>query len=141
MDFHLNIVAREHVEAKFLRLDASKAPFFATKFRVRTLPTLFVYEEGKEIGRLIGFDGLTSSSPSSTWNNNNNNPSKKSSNNLDEWHTGKLQEWLSKTGAIRYEKPSDEVEEEMKRMGVVMRGAVYSSHRNSGRAGVVDDDY
>lgn len=121
MDFHLNIIAEAHVEAKFLRMDAAKAPFFVTKFRVRTLPSLFVYEEGKEIGRLTGFDGLAI------------NPKKP-----DEWHTGRLQEWLSETGAIQYEKPSEEVMEEMKRMGIVQRGAIYSDRE---RSGLVDDDY
>ena len=56
----------------------------------------------------------------------------------DEWHTGRLQEWLSGVGAIKYEKPSEEVAEEMKRMGIVMRGAVYSDRQ---RSGLVDDDY
>lgn len=122
MDFHLKIIAEAHVEAKFLRMDAAKAPFFVTKFRVRTLPSLFVYEEGKEIGRLTGFDGLAL------------NPNKP-----DEWHTGRLQEWLSeKTGAIQYEKPTEEIAEEMKRMGIVMRGAVYSDRE---RSGLVDDDF
>ena len=121
MDFHLKIIAEEHVEAKFLRMDASKAPFFVAKFRVRTLPSLFVYEDGKEIGRLTGFDGLAP---------NTKKP--------DEWHTGRLQEWLSGVGAIKYEKPSEEVAEEMKRMGIVMRGAVYSDRQ---RSGLVDDDY
>eukprot|EP00985_Skeletonema_marinoi_P002442 scaffold1019_cov97-Skeletonema_marinoi.AAC.20 len=121
MDFHLKIVAEAHVEAKFLRMNAAKAPFFVTKFQVRTLPSLFVYEEGREIGRLTGFDGLAL---------NAKKP--------DEWHTGRLQEWLSETtGAIRYEKPSEEVAEEMKRMGIVMRGAVYSDRQ---RSGLVDDD-
>ena len=122
MDFHLKIVAEQHVEAKFLRMDASKAPFFVAKFRVRTLPSLFVYEDGKEIGRLTGFDGLATTH----------------AKNPDEWHTGRLQEWLSEVGAIKYEKPSEEVAEEMKRMGIVMRGAVYSDRQ---RSGLVDDDY
>ena len=121
MDFHLKIIAEAHVEAKFLRMDASKAPFFVAKFQVRTLPSLFIYEEGKEIGRLTGFDGLAL------------NPKKP-----DEWHTGRLQEWLSETGAIRYEKPSEEIAEEMKRMGIVMRGAVYCDRE---RSGLVDDDF
>ncbi|KAL7514661.1 hypothetical protein ACHAXN_012453 [Cyclotella atomus] len=117
MDFHLKIVAEEHIECKFLRIDAAKAPFFVAKFKIQVLPSLFVYDTGKEIGRLTGFDGLAL------------NPKKP-----DEWHTGRLQEWLAEKGVIRYEKPSEEVEEERKRMGIVMRGAVYSD-----RSGVVDE--
>jgi hypothetical protein len=115
MDFHLRIVAGEHYECKFLRIDAAKAPFFVNKFNIRALPSLFVYDNGKEIGRLTGFDGL------------NVDPKKP-----DEWHTGKLQEWLAEKGVIRYEKPSGEVEEERKRLGIVIRGAVYSDRERSG---------
>lgn len=119
MDFHLKIIAQEHYECKFLRIDAAKAPFFVTKFKIQVLPSLFVYDNGKEIGRLTGFDGLAP------------NPKKS-----DEWHTGRLQEWLASKGVIRYEKPSEEVEEERKRLGIVMRGSVYSDRE---RSGVVDE--
>ena len=121
MDFHLNIIAQEHIECKFLRMDAVKAPFFVTKFKIQVLPSLFVYENGKEIGRLTGFDGLA--------------PNQKKP---DEWHTGKLQEWLANKGVITYVKPSEEMEEERKRLGVVMRGAVYSDRE---RSGMVDEYY
>lgn len=120
MDFHLKIIAKEHVECKFLRIDAVKAPFFVTKFKIQVLPSLFVYDNGKEIGRLTGFDGLAS------------DPRKP-----DEWHTGKLQEWLASKGVIKYERPNEEVEEERKRLGIVMRGAVYSDRDRSG----IEDEY
>ena len=115
MDHHLKIVAGEHLEAKFLRCDAAKAPFFVAKLRIRTLPSLFVFEEGKEIGKMTGFEGLAK------------DPTKP-----DEWHTGRLQEWLGETGAIRYERPSEEVEEERRRLGIVVRGSVYSDRERSG---------
>lgn len=120
MDFHLKIVAAEHLEAKFLRMDAAKAPFFVHKLRVRTLPALYVFEEGKEIGRLTGFEGLA-----------------KDPKKPDEWQTGRLEEWIGGTGAIEYVKPSEEVEEERRRLGIVMRGAVYSDRDRSG----LDDEY
>ena len=119
MDFHLKIIAQEHYECKFLRLDAAKAPFFVTKFKIQVLPSLFVYDNGKEIGRLTGFDGLAP------------NPKKP-----DEWHTGRLQEWLADKGVIQYERPSEEIEEERKRLGIVTRGAVYSDRE---RSGIVDE--
>jgi hypothetical protein len=119
MDFHLKIIAQEHYECKFLRIDAVKAPFFVTKFKIQVLPSLFVYDTGKEIGRLTGFDGLAP------------NPKKP-----DEWHTGRLQEWLADKGVIQYKKPSEEVEEERKRLGIVLRGAVYSDIE---RSAIVDE--
>ncbi|KAL3779744.1 hypothetical protein ACHAW5_003139 [Stephanodiscus triporus] len=121
MDFHLNIVAREHTEAKFLRIDASRSPFFVNKLRIRTLPSLLVFDMGREIGRLTGFEGLAL------------DPKRP-----DEWHTGRLQEWISSTGAIRYERPSREVEEERKRLGIVVRGGVYS---NDGRDSGMIEEY
>mmetsp|Transcript_14164 Transcript_14164/g.30540 ORF Transcript_14164/g.30540 Transcript_14164/m.30540 type:complete len:349 (+) Transcript_14164:234-1280(+) len=120
MDFHLKIIARDHMEAKFLRIDAAKSPFFVHKLRVKTLPALFVFDNGKEIGQLTGFEGLA-----------------KDSKKPDEWQTGRLKEWISSTGAIQYERPSEEMEEELKRMGIVMRGAVYSDRERSG----MDDEY
>ena len=121
MDYHLNVIAKEHVEAKFLRIDAAKSPFFVSKLRIQTLPSLFVFDQGREIGRLTGFEGLA--------------PNAKKP---DEWHTGRLQEWLSSTGAIRYERPSREVEEERRRLGIVVRGGVYS---DDGRDGGVIEEY
>eukprot|EP00581_Thalassiosira_minuscula_P032303 CAMPEP_0183763326 /NCGR_PEP_ID=MMETSP0739-20130205/9628_1 /TAXON_ID=385413 /ORGANISM="Thalassiosira miniscula, Strain CCMP1093" /LENGTH=343 /DNA_ID=CAMNT_0026001725 /DNA_START=816 /DNA_END=1847 /DNA_ORIENTATION=- len=115
MDFHLNIIAPVHLGAKFLRIDAAKAPFFVAKLRIKTLPALIVFENGKEIGRLTGFEGLA-----------------KNAKKPDEWHTGRLEEWISGTGAIEYERPNEEVEEERKRLGIVMRGAVYSDRERSG---------
>lgn len=112
MDYHLNIIARENIEAKFLRIDAAKAPFFVSKLRIQTLPALLVFEYGKEIGRLTGFDGLALDKKKP-----------------DEWHTGRLQEWVASVNAIKYERPSREAEEECKRLGIVMRGGVYSDNR------------
>ena len=108
-------MAAEHVEAKFLRIDAAKAPFFVAKLRIKALPALFVFEEGKDVGRLAGFNGLATDLKKP-----------------DEWHTGRLEEWIGSTGAIEYVRPSEEVEEERKRLGIVMRGAVYSDRERSG---------
>ncbi|KAL3815350.1 hypothetical protein ACHAXA_002134 [Cyclostephanos tholiformis] len=122
MDYHLKLIAEEHVEAKFLRIDASKSPFFVSRLKIQTLPSLFVFDQGREIGRLTGFEGLAL---------NSKKP--------DEWHTGRLQEWISSTGAIRYERPSREVEEERKRLGIVVRGGVYSDDRRD--VGMIEEYY
>ncbi len=121
MDYHLKIIAPEQLEAKFLRIDAAKTPFFVNKLRIQTLPALLVFENGKEIGRLTGFDGLAMDKKKP-----------------DEWHTGRLQEWIASVGAIQYEKPSREVEEECKRLGIVMRGGVYSDACR-GRSGMTEE--
>ena len=121
MDYHLKIIAPEHLEAKFLRIDASKAPFFVNKLRIQTLPALLIFENGKEIGRLTGFDGLAMDKKKP-----------------DEWHTGRLQEWIASVGAIQYERPSREAEEECKRLGIVMMGGVYSDASRE-RSGMTEE--
>ncbi len=121
MDFHLKSIAEEFVECKFVRMDAEKAPFFVAKMKVKTLPTLFVFAEGKEVGRLTGFEGLAMDATKP-----------------DEWHTGRLKERLAEKGAIRYAKPSWEVEEERRRLGVMSKGAVWSERE---KTGVVEEFY
>jgi hypothetical protein len=74
------------------------------------LPTLIVFQNGKVIGRLTGFKGLVAKDPTKP----------------DEWHTTRLQEWLSSTGAIEYTAvvPTEEIREEMDRLGLMhSRGA------------------
>lgn len=36
MDKHLALLAPQHVEAKFIKIDAEKAPFFVGKLQVTT---------------------------------------------------------------------------------------------------------
>lgn len=119
MDFHLQKIAPQHMECKFVRILANKAPFFVAKLSVKTLPTLLVFENGKTITRLTGFESLALDA-----------------NKPDEWHTGRLQEWLNEQGAIQYTKPTEEVEEEMKRLGLTPRGAIW----RGGVKGYDEDD-
>mmetsp|Transcript_54296 Transcript_54296/g.131733 ORF Transcript_54296/g.131733 Transcript_54296/m.131733 type:complete len:369 (-) Transcript_54296:1726-2832(-) len=64
MDHHLQKIAstHSHQQCKFVRIDAEKAPFFVVKLRIKTLPTIVVFQDGKEKTRLIGFEDLLSSS-------------------------------------------------------------------------------
>mmetsp|Transcript_20844 Transcript_20844/g.28967 ORF Transcript_20844/g.28967 Transcript_20844/m.28967 type:complete len:332 (+) Transcript_20844:30-1025(+) len=109
LDHHLNLIAPQHISCKFLRIDAEKAPFFVGKLQVRTLPTLIVFQEGKAINRLTGFAGLA-----------------KDPNEPDKWHTGRLQEWLASTGAIEYTVPTEELKEEMDRLGLTAKKSMWS---------------
>mmetsp|Transcript_13062 Transcript_13062/g.15218 ORF Transcript_13062/g.15218 Transcript_13062/m.15218 type:complete len:280 (+) Transcript_13062:158-997(+) len=58
MDKHLEILARDHVETKFIKINAEKTPFFVEKLKVRTLPTVVLFMDGKSIDTLVGFDGM-----------------------------------------------------------------------------------
>ena len=119
MDHHLKQIAPLHTTCKFVRINVEKTPFFVSKLKIKTLPTLLVFQDGKTIDRLTGFDGLA------------NDPKKP-----DEWHTGRLQEWLSDTGAIEYSVPTEEVQEQMERFGLMPRGAIW----RGGVEGYDDDD-
>jgi len=123
MDHHLKLVAPMHLSCKFLRIDAEKAPFFVAKLQIRTLPALLVFQNGKAVDRLTGFDKLAI------------HPKEP-----DRWHTGRLREWLASTGAIEYTPPTDELREEMKRMGITPRGAVWSGARGVGSGEYYEDD-
>ena len=115
MDHHLKLIAPKHLSCKFLRMDAEKTPFFIHKLQVKTLPTLIVFREGKTVDRLTGFEGLVI------------DPSEP-----DKWHTGRLEAWLSHTGAIDYQVPTEEIREEMRRMGIRPKGTVWSGTSRSG---------
>jgi len=121
MDHHLGLIAPAFLTCKFVRIDAEKAPFFVSKLQVKTLPTLIVFEDGKAINRLTGFEGLA-----------------KNPNEPDKWHTGKLQEWLAQTGAIQYRPPTEEVLEEMRRLGIKQHGSIWSSSLSENAE---DDEY
>lgn len=56
---HLARLAKRHVECKFLKLDAEKAPFFVDKLAVRVLPTVVCFKDGVAFpDRIVGFEGL-----------------------------------------------------------------------------------
>ena len=115
MDHHLKIIAPMHLSCKFLRIDAEKTPFFVHKLQVKTLPTLMVFQDGKAVDKLMGFQGLAIDP-----------------NEPDKWHTGRLQEWLAETGAIKYKKPTEELREEMRRMGIRPKSTVWAGTRGTG---------
>lgn len=101
MDHHLKRIAPRHLTCKFVRINAEKAPFFVAKLNIKTLPTLIVFQNGKAIDRLIGFEGLFESSDSNS-----------SSKNPDEFPTSSLGRWLERTGAMEYEGPDSDEEED-----------------------------
>jgi thiol-disulfide isomerase/thioredoxin len=97
MDQHLKKIATQHLTCKFIRINAEKAPFFVAKLAIQTLPTLLVFKDGKLIDRLVGFEDLSDAK------------------NPDQFPTSRLGRWLEKTGAIEYEGPDSDDEEEANR--------------------------
>ena len=58
VDMHLHKICKEHLEARFVRIDAEKCPFFVTKLQIQMLPTIVLFENGVAIDRIIGFEEL-----------------------------------------------------------------------------------
>ena len=55
IDKHLKIIAPEHRETLFVKINAEKTPFFTEKLNIRVLPTIILFVKGKAIHRFIGF--------------------------------------------------------------------------------------
>ena len=97
MDQHLKTIAMQHLTCKFLRINAEKAPFFVAKLAIKTLPTLLLFKDGKLLDRQLGFEGLSDAK------------------NPDLFPTSRLGRWLETKGAIEYEGPDSDEEEESSR--------------------------
>ncbi|KAG4984418.1 hypothetical protein AAZX31_10G247200 [Glycine max] len=82
MDKHLNILAKQHIETRFVKLNAEKSPFLAEKLKIVVLPTLALIKNAKVDDYVVGFDEL---------------------GGTDEFSTEELEERLAKAQVIFYE--------------------------------------
>ncbi|KMZ71878.1 putative Thioredoxin domain-containing protein [Zostera marina] len=58
MDKHLNILAKQHMETRFLKIHAEKSPFLTDKLKIIVLPTLALIKNAKVDDYILGFDEL-----------------------------------------------------------------------------------
>ncbi|KAF8654943.1 hypothetical protein HU200_033672 [Digitaria exilis] len=58
VDKHLSILAKQHVETRFIKVHAEKAPFLTEKLRIVVLPTLAIVKNAKVEDYVVGFDEL-----------------------------------------------------------------------------------
>ncbi|OEL34951.1 Thioredoxin domain-containing protein 9-like protein [Dichanthelium oligosanthes] len=58
VDRHLSILAKQHVETRFIKVHAEKAPFLTEKLRIVVLPTLAIVKNAKVEDYVVGFDEL-----------------------------------------------------------------------------------
>ncbi|OIW06873.1 hypothetical protein TanjilG_19522 [Lupinus angustifolius] len=66
MDKHLGILAKQHVETRFVKINAEKSPFLAEKLKIIVLPTLALIKNAKVDDYVVGFDQLGGSDEFST---------------------------------------------------------------------------
>lgn len=58
MDKHLSILAKQHIETRFVKIQAEKSPFLAEKLKIVVLPTLALIRNAKVENYVVGFDEL-----------------------------------------------------------------------------------
>ena len=58
VDKHLHLLARRHVETKFMRVNAEKSPFLCERLNIWMMPTIVLIKEGKTEFSIVGFDAL-----------------------------------------------------------------------------------
>ncbi|CAI5516113.1 unnamed protein product, partial [Closterium sp. Naga37s-1] len=51
VDKHLAILAPKHLEAKFVKIDAEKCPFFVSRLNIKVLPCMILF-------RIVGFEAF-----------------------------------------------------------------------------------
>lgn len=128
MHHHLQKLAPRHVEAKFININAEKAPFFVEKLKIRMMPTLIYFTDGVATGKLIGFEGLADKMPAGR---------------EDEWPTVALAHLLAKEGVILANNIVDEdraAEDAKARMEEMRRQAIAQSvHAVDGDLSDFDD--
>ncbi|RXN18118.1 thioredoxin domain-containing 9 [Labeo rohita] len=58
LDKHLAILAKKHLETKFIKLNVEKAPFLTERLRIKVIPTLALVKDGKTKDYVVGFTDL-----------------------------------------------------------------------------------
>lgn len=66
LDKHLAILAKKHVETKFIKLNVEKAPFLTERLRIKIIPTLALLVDGKSKDYVVGFTDLGNTDEFST---------------------------------------------------------------------------
>ncbi|KAM9804878.1 thioredoxin domain-containing protein 9 [Neosynchiropus ocellatus] len=66
LDKHLAILAKKHVETKFIKLNVEKAPFLTERLRIKFIPTLALLVDGKTKDYVVGFTDLGNTDEFST---------------------------------------------------------------------------
>jgi len=58
MDKHMEILAKKHVESRFVKIDAERAMWLAQRLKIKVLPTIACILNSKTRDYIVGFDDL-----------------------------------------------------------------------------------
>lgn len=81
MDTHLEALSKKYFETKFAKISVEICKFFVEKLKIRTLPAVFSFINGKVVDKLTGFEDL---------------------GNTDGFQTSVLERRLGQSGVIQY---------------------------------------
>lgn len=81
VDHHLKILAKQHLEAKFCKVNAEKCPFLTQRLRIKIIPTIAIIKDSKTKDYIVGFTDL---------------------GNRDDFSTDMLEWRIAQSGAIEY---------------------------------------
>lgn len=59
MDDKLQILAENHLDTRFIRINVDNAPFLVVKLGVQVLPCVLAFVDGVGVDRVIGFEGVS----------------------------------------------------------------------------------
>ncbi|KAL2539115.1 Thioredoxin superfamily protein [Abeliophyllum distichum] len=106
MDKHLSILAKQHIETRFVKINAEKSLYLAEKLKIVVLPTLALIKNSKVDDYVVGFDEL---------------------GGKDDFSTEELEERLAKSQVIVYEGESSLNASKSKGKTKSVRQSSYSS--------------
>ncbi|MED6203533.1 hypothetical protein PIB30_000621 [Stylosanthes scabra] len=106
VDKHLSILAKQHIETRFVKINAEKSPFLAEKLKIMVLPTLALVKNAKVDDYVVGFDEL---------------------GGTDEFSTEELEERLAKAQVIFFEGESSAMSSARTKRSVRQSSAADSS--------------
>lgn len=58
VDKHLKILAPNHIETRFTKLNAEKCPFLVEKLKIKTIPTIVLVQNATMVDKIVGFTQL-----------------------------------------------------------------------------------
>jgi hypothetical protein len=123
IDKHLEVLARKHIETKFVKLNVDRAPFMTERLHIKTLPTLTLMIDNIVKDKIIGFTDL---------------------GNHDDFSTDTLEWRLGRSGVIDYKgdlsSPPDEQEKKKKIHIFGKKPKTIRNGMNGGDSDENDDD-
>jgi len=81
VDHHLKILTKQHLEAKFCKVNAENSPFLTQRLRIKVIPTIAIIKDSKTKDYIVGFSDL---------------------GNRDDFTTEMLEWRIAQSGAIEY---------------------------------------